>query len=177
MSESWLVMPRGVNVGAANRVPMAALRTALAEAGFSGVKTVGQSGNIVVAADGAGVADQVRAVIAGRFGVDAPCVARGAAQMAAVVAKNPLRAVADDPSRYLVLFFSVPPAPADVAAWAPPPPPEVALVDGEEAYVWHPDGLRAVRFQAPLPKGSPEAFATGRNWRTVAKLAALLGSA
>ena len=48
----WLVMPRGINVGKINRVPMAELVTQLEGAGFKDVITIGQSGNIIVTAAG-----------------------------------------------------------------------------------------------------------------------------
>ena len=44
MTERYLVMPRGINVGTRNRVPMAQLRSKLADAGYSDVATVLQSG-------------------------------------------------------------------------------------------------------------------------------------
>ncbi|WCC80368.1 DUF1697 domain-containing protein [Cutibacterium equinum] len=41
-------MPRGINVGKSNRVPMVELRTKLEAAGVEAVVTVGRSGNVVV---------------------------------------------------------------------------------------------------------------------------------
>ena len=46
MIERYLVMPRGINVGTRNRVPMAELRSKLADEGYAGVATVLQSGNL-----------------------------------------------------------------------------------------------------------------------------------
>ena len=48
MKERYLVMPRGINVGSRNRVPMAELRAMLTAAGYSDVTTVLQSGNVIV---------------------------------------------------------------------------------------------------------------------------------
>jgi uncharacterized protein (DUF1697 family) len=44
-----IVLLRGINVGARNRIAMPALRDALADAGFDGVQTYVQSGNVVLA--------------------------------------------------------------------------------------------------------------------------------
>ena len=44
MTERYLVMLRGINVGTRNRVPMAELRSKLANEGYSGVATFLQSG-------------------------------------------------------------------------------------------------------------------------------------
>ena len=43
MTERYLVMPRGINVGTRNRVPMTELTALLTDAGYSGVATVLQS--------------------------------------------------------------------------------------------------------------------------------------
>ena len=50
MSVRNLVMPRGINVGTRNRVPMAEHRSKLADEGYSDVATVLQSGNVIVSA-------------------------------------------------------------------------------------------------------------------------------
>ena len=51
MSERYLVMPRGINVGTRNRVPMAELRAKLVGDGYWDVATVLQSGNVIVSAE------------------------------------------------------------------------------------------------------------------------------
>ena len=51
MTERYLVMPRGINVGARNRVPMAELRSKLAGDGYCDVATVLQSGNVIVSTE------------------------------------------------------------------------------------------------------------------------------
>ena len=51
MSERYLVMPRGINVGTRNRVPMAELRSKLTGDGYWDVATVLQSGNVIASAE------------------------------------------------------------------------------------------------------------------------------
>jgi len=48
MTERYLVMPRGINVGTRNRVPMAELKSKLAGQGYTDVATVLQSGNVII---------------------------------------------------------------------------------------------------------------------------------
>ena len=48
MTERYLVMPRGINVGTRNRVPMAELRSKLTGGRYWDVATVLQSGNVIV---------------------------------------------------------------------------------------------------------------------------------
>ena len=83
----WLVMPRGINVGKINRVPMAELVTRLEGAGFKDVITIGQSGNIIVTAAGPEekVCVSVRALMASAFGVDVPVMVRSADEIRAIL--------------------------------------------------------------------------------------------
>ena len=79
MNQRMVVLPRGINVGGHNKVPMPALRADLAKAGFSDVITLLASGNIIVTAPGDSVSeasDRVREVIASSSGTEVVCVAR-----------------------------------------------------------------------------------------------------
>ncbi|WP_062531161.1 DUF1697 domain-containing protein [Demequina rhizosphaerae] len=82
---------RGINVGGRNAVPMARLRTALAERGAPS-RTYIQSGNILLDSpdlDEAAVADLVVAVLAEEFDVETIVVAVSAATMRAAVDDAP----------------------------------------------------------------------------------------
>ena len=62
MTDRYLVLPRGINVGRYNRVPMAELRARLVEEGYSRVATVLQSGNVILSADSAGPGEVARSM-------------------------------------------------------------------------------------------------------------------
>ena len=86
------VLPRGINLGARNKVRMPELREALVAAGFTGVATYAGSGNVVVEAgdrDPDDVAAEVRAVMAACTGVDVLCLARTRDEVDAAVAADP----------------------------------------------------------------------------------------
>ena len=100
-------MPRGINVGTRNRVPMAELRSKLADEGYCDITTVLQSGNVILAAESNRpdeVADAMQRLLSDEFDVDVPCIVRTASQVRSVLKRNPLQDVASDPSRYLVKF-------------------------------------------------------------------------
>ena len=79
------------------------------------------------------------------FGVDVACVARTADQVREVLGRNPLQDVVSDPSRYLVTFFSHEPDPEAVEALLGEDySPEAIAIEGAEAYVWTPDGVKAM---------------------------------
>ncbi len=186
MTIRCVVLPRGINVGGHNRVPMAELRPKLADAGYTDPVTILQSGNIIVTADqpddapgpsavAGAVAASVQQLLADEFDVHVPCVARTAAEIEAILERNPLRHLADDGSRYLVNFLSDEPSPEAVRELTEADhTPEILHVEGSEAYVWAPDGIKALHLTyAHLERhfGVP---VTARNWNTLERIAAKL---
>ena len=114
MKERYLVMPRGINVGSRNRVPMAELRARLTAAGYSDVTTVLQSGNVIVSTKPDHpdmVAGTMQRLLSDEFDVSVPCIVRTAKQVRQAIDRNPLQEVVTDPSRYLVNFLSEKPDP------------------------------------------------------------------
>ena len=71
---SQIALLRGINLGPTNRVSMPDLRAHLAELGYGEVRTVVQSGNIVLEsdADPEQLSADLRGAIADRFSVDTP---------------------------------------------------------------------------------------------------------
>ena len=178
MSVRYLVMPRGINVGVRNRVPMADLRSKLAGEGYSDVATVLQSGNVIVSSESdrpGDVADAMRCLLSDEFDVDVPCVVRTASQVRGVLEHNLLREVASDPSRYLVNFFSREPgAEAARALLQEDHSPEVMAINGAEAYVWTPDGVKAMTLSYAYLERRFGVVATSRNWKTLQRIVAEL---
>ncbi len=171
----WLVMPRGINVGKSNRVPMAELRTKLEDAGFEAVVTIGQSGNVIVTGDDSEekVRSSIHAAMTSGFGVDVPLVVRSADEIRAVLDANPLKEIADDGSKYLAIFLSEAPSPAQAAELeAEDVSPEVVTLRGRTAFVWTPNGVKAMRVSHTALEKRFGVTATARNWNTLQKIAA-----
>jgi uncharacterized protein (DUF1697 family) len=174
-----VVLLRGINLGPRNRIAMPALREALEDDGFDDVATYVQSGNVVLSATGAaaGVAKRCERVIQQSFGLDVDVVVRTRAQLAKVVALNPLEDVATDPKRYQVSFLSAKPAAATMRKLEEEAAPsERVVLVGREIYAWHPDGIGRSRLWARLAGRGLGVTATARNWTTVTKLLELAGS-
>ena len=176
MTERYLVMPRGINVGTRNRVPMAELRSKLADEGYSDVATVLQSGNVIVSTESARadrVGSAVQRLLSDEFDVNVPCVVRSASQVRRVLERNPLREVVSDPSRYLVNFLSQEPDPEMVRALLEEDhSPETIAIEGTEAYVWTPDGVKAMTLSYVYLEKRFGVTATARNWNTLEKIVA-----
>jgi uncharacterized protein (DUF1697 family) len=168
---------RGVNLGPRNRVPMAELRAALEDAGFEDVKTYLQSGNVVLSSKAKleQTSRKVGRVIQEQFGLEIAVVARTGAQLARVVARNPLGDVATDPKRYQVSFLAGPlPGESKRKLEQARTEPERFVVHGREIYAWHPAGVARSKLWAALAGQGLGVIATARNWTTVTKLLELL---
>ena len=176
MTERYLVMPRGINVGKRNRVPMAELRAKLADQCYSGVATVLQSGNVIVSAESDHpdeIAGAVERLLSDEFDVDVPCVVRTANQVREVIERDPLQEVVSDSSRYLVNFLSEEPDPETAGALlAEDHSPETIAIEGAEAYIWTPDGVKAMTLSYAYLEKRLGVVATARNWNTLQKIVA-----
>ena len=169
-----VLMLRGINLGPSRRVPMADLRALLHHAGYAGVRTYVQSGNVVLDATEEPAALQAAAgrLISDRFGFAVPVIARSRDELAAVVALNPLGEVAVDPKRYQVSFLSAaPPAEAVARLRAAAAGEEQVVAHGRELYAWHPDGVG--RSKLAMAMADKRLGATARNWTTVTTLLAM----
>jgi uncharacterized protein (DUF1697 family) len=173
-----VVLLRGINLGPNRRIAMPALRELLSGAGFEEVKTYVQSGNVVLSTElGPDELErECERLISSEFGFDVDVVVRTDDQLAEVVARNPLREVADNPKRYQVSFLSEeldPDRVEELAAAAVEPERFVAL--GRELYGWHPEGVARSRLWGKLAGPGLGVKATARNWTTVTTLLAMAG--
>lgn len=170
---------RAVNLGPANRVPMALLRDLAASLGFEGVATHGMSGNLVLTAPtrSAGRVDRALAsALEGAVGFPVPVVVRTRAELAAVLADDPFGDLATDPARHVVVLLAAPVDPAAVRAGLPgDTSPEAVHVTDRHIHVWCPDGVSRSAVLAALSRArGPATTGTVRNRRTLEAVAALL---
>jgi uncharacterized protein (DUF1697 family) len=174
-----IALLRGVNVGKARRIAMADLRSHFEGLGYGDVRTLLASGNVVFtvrAGEQGDVASRVQEAMERRLKVSARVLVLTAAQLDAAVAGNPLRAVAKDPSRFLLTFFADPAdrrrlLPLARQAWKP----EAFAVGAGVAYLWCAGGI----LESPVNHAVGRVLGDGgtsRNWATVLKLAALAGA-
>lgn len=170
---TYIVLLRGINLGARNRVAMGALRELLTGAGLQDVRTYLQSGNVVLSSTLAPrkLASVCERHIGEQLGLDIAVVVRTRDELAKVVEHDPLARYADDPKLYQVSFCSTKPrrdSLSKLAEWASGD--ERLVAHGREIYAWFPDGIGRSRLAAQLSKQSLGVTATARNWKTVCKL-------
>ena len=168
-----IALLRGINLAGRRRVGMADLRELLAGHGYEDVRTHLQSGNVVLTSSlpAERLARKLERELEAGLGFEIEVVVRTRAELARVVARNPLGNVATDPARHLVTFFGAkPPAKLVGELRAADVAPEQVVVSGREVYSWHPDGLQPSPLAKLVSKTAAKASGTNRNWRTVTKL-------
>jgi uncharacterized protein (DUF1697 family) len=173
-----IALLRAVNLGPTNRVKMADLRALLEREGHQDVRTLFQSGNVVLTSPKQpdAVAREIERLIADELGVKTDVVVRTRDELAKAIARNPIAEADEQPKRCQVSFLSGEPDPAAVERVAAiDVAPERFEVSGREAYAWHPDGLQRSKLARALGEGLG-VTATARNWNTVTKLLELADS-
>lgn len=180
----WIALLRGVNVGGRNRVAMAELRQALAEDGFDAVRTLIQSGNVVLGsaerrADA--VADSIARTVERRFGFRPGVMALTPAELQAILADGPdgVPCPADPATDGRALHFwiaSEPPTAPDLDSLRRlASPSETVMLKGRVLYLHAPDGIGRSKLVPGIERHVAPAM-TGRNLNTMRKLLALAGA-
>jgi uncharacterized protein (DUF1697 family) len=174
------VLLRAINL-AGRRLVMADFKRALAELGYPDAQTVVATGNAVISAKAADAKLEaaVEKGLAATLGQGTEVFARDAAQLAAIVKGNPFPQMAkDDPSHLVVMFLKGEPAAEGVAALQAKisGPEEVAAGPGC-LYVRYPDDIGHSKLSGAMIERALKLRGTGRNWNTVAKLAAMTAEA
>jgi uncharacterized protein (DUF1697 family) len=119
----------------------------------------------------------LEAATAKRLGRDSPTyMVRSATEWQAMIDANPFPVAAKrDPSHLLVMFLKTPAVAANVKALrAAIRGRETIEAIGGQLYVIYPDGVGKSKFTHALIERHLATRATGRNWNTVLKLAALV---
>lgn len=184
----YVALLRGINVGRAKAVPMAALARVFEQLGYSDVTTLLRSGNVVfdsAEALGADAAASVEDAVLAATGVQSSVIILDAPAFRAIADANPLLDVATDGSKSFVTFLASPnilASPNDLADAAPTLvepdaaalAPEILRVGEHAIYQWIPGGAMDTGVRPSFWKQFATPVTT-RNWNTVLKLLALLG--
>lgn len=159
---------------------MAALRNLVSALGYSDVRTLLNSGNIVFASPRAAprdAASRIETALSTELGVSARVTVITAAGLATVIAENPLMKYADNPSRLLVALLK---NPADRSKLVPLSKQDWgrdALGIGSlAAYLWCAEGVIASKLSEAVNRLLGDGV-TCRNWATILKLHAMVGEA
>lgn len=179
MSNRFVALLRGINVGGRHKIPMAELAACVRDGGYQDVSTYIQSGNVLFEASGnpRTVEQDLSRLIHERFTFTIPVVVRSDAEMAAAVDQAPSHY--GDPDYRCDVIFLKHPLDAEEALAAMPEPKE--QVDRFEA---GPGVIYASRLAARASSSRLGRLVaspiypniTIRNWNTTRKLHALLST-
>jgi uncharacterized protein (DUF1697 family) len=164
---AFIALLRAVNVGGNNKLPMSDLKALCEAAGFAKVRTYIASGNVVFEskASEAKVKAALEAQIAAHTGKQLGVVVRSAAEMAAVLERNPF---ADRPaSKTVAVFLDAAPA-RDALDGVTGVKDEEVRLGVREIYAHYPSGLGRSKLKILAAR-----LGTARNMNTVATLAGL----
>jgi uncharacterized protein (DUF1697 family) len=173
----YAALLRAINLGATRKVPMPRLRELLEADGFTDVATHVNSGNVVLASPdpAAKVAARIAALLLDEFGFEVPTIVRTKAQLAKVVATDPIPGAADDPKRYQVTFLE---RKLPASTWADVDPhawgDSTFVATATELYTYTPGGIHADKLLRALGAAHKDTPGTARNWSTVLKLVDML---
>lgn len=171
--KTYIAIIRGINVSGKHKVPMAELRPLCESLGWKNVRTYIQSGNVIFETDKPeNLALKLEDLIAENFGFRVPGIMRSAAEIAAVVSKNPFAEMTDfDPEKLYVTFLAEAPQPDKLEAIkAFTFEPEMYTILGQEVYVYCFNGYGNTKLENLFFEKKLKVTCTTRNWRTVNKL-------
>lgn len=161
---------------------MEPLRNLVTELGFSNVRTLVNSGNVVFSSDttmdGSAIARQLETALLEQHELDVPVVVRSAAELAEIVAANPFPEVAATPKLLHVSFLANPLDTDQLALLNTLDTGDDRIVlRGRNIYMHVPNGLSGASPATIAYDRKLKIVATGRNWNTVTTLAAMSAEA
>lgn len=183
-----VVLLRGVNVGGRS-IPMLTLRDFLVGLGWTGVASYIQSGNLVgippqPSGDSSQVATGIESALAKGLGFTIPVIVLVREELATAIRDNPFASEPDPRSVHLIAFTEHRTSEqrdrlaALQSALAEQGSRDRAICCDRVVYLHTPDGFGRSKLAVAATRlpGDPVAAAgTARNWRTVRKLADLMG--
>lgn len=170
----WAAMLRGINLGK-RQLKSAELKAVVESLGFTDVKTLLASGNVVFTADDKDAAALERKLHHALFeatGLKSEIFVRSPEEMDAIVAADPFpEATSARPSFVVVVFHRASVDQAAVARLAQSyDGPERMHPIGRELHIDFPDGQGRSNLSPAMAKAKLDPVNTARNWNTVLKI-------
>jgi len=173
----YIALLRGVNVGGRSMLKMSELKAAFEDAGFENVVTYINSGNIAFDTHTVGeasIANRIEKLIEDRFGKTVPTMVRKRSAIKKILASDPFAGKYETHKQMHVLFMNGKmPEDKQTILLAEATDREMFAIDGTEIYALLLDGVADSLLGKSFIEKKLKLNVTGRNWRTVEKLAQL----
>jgi uncharacterized protein (DUF1697 family) len=168
----YIVLFRGINVGGNKKVKMEPLRNMLVEAGFEGVKTYVQSGNVVLRSNTTArqIAETISGIFSRTFGFQSRVSIRSVDEWNCMIAKNPYPQAEENPKSLHAVILDDDPTDTALDNFASKASEtESFTVRNRVLYLHTPDGFGISKLALALDTALKVPL-TARNWRTVLAL-------
>jgi len=173
----YVALLRGINLGGANQMKMDDLKAVFAELGFENVKSYINSGNLAFDTKKTSESKLIKKIedaVESRFGRRVHIMVRDQKDIEHLLKNNPFDGQYESHKHMHVLFLKEPlPAEKEKLLQASALPGEKYEVRGREIYNLLPKGVAGSLLTNGFFEKKPAVAYTGRNWRTVQKLAEL----
>jgi uncharacterized protein (DUF1697 family) len=173
----YIALLRGINIGGANQMKMDDLKAVFTELGFENVKSYINSGNLAFDTKKTAenrLIDKIEDAVEARFGRRVHIMIREQADIQRVLKSNPFDGQYESHKHMHVLFLKEPlPEEKKKLLQASALPGERYEVRECEIYNHLPNGVAGSLLTKGFFEKKPAVAYTGRNWRTVEKLAEL----
>jgi uncharacterized protein (DUF1697 family) len=157
---TFIALIRGINVGGNKKLSMADLRSVCESLGYTNVRTLLNSGNVLFEAKKA-TAEEIEKALP----IEVRVILRTPAQLQKAIERNPLKG---EPNRVMIMFLEG--APKNDLDW---PGPEKVHVDGTHVYLYYPNGSGTSKLTNTFIERKLGVAGTTRNLNTVTKLLSL----
>lgn len=179
----YVALLRGINVGGHNKLKMAELRDALQPLGLQNIRTYIQSGNILFESSESAelLQQQIQDTIQTTFTITSTVIIRTAEEFRSIVNNCPFSeqdladasATATGESLHVALLSTVPTEENSAKLLQYVSEKERCMIKGRDVYLLFYDSIRNAKLSQQLHK--LEVPATIRNWKTMMKLATMIG--
>ncbi len=167
---TYIVLFRGINVGGSKVARMETLRKALQDAGFGGVQTYIQSGNVVLTSSlsEGEIASTIEKLFLATFGFASRPTVRSEEAWHRVIEKNPFPDAAEGRQVHAVVLDAAPKDGA-IEALRALASTEQLVLEGSVLFLYTPDGFGRSKVAEQLDRLLNVPW-TARNWNTVRTL-------
>lgn len=169
----FIVFLRGINVSGQKKIKMAELREALSNAGFQGVQSYIQSGNLIVKDEGSikEVEEKISSLIMDQYGFDVVCVARTRQDLKSILDNSPYLGTEREEKRMCFTMLKRIPEETRLKKLREVQfPPEEWTGDGTIIYGYSPNGLGKAKLTNNYFEKVLQVEATTRNLNTMRKM-------
>lgn len=176
---TFVALMRGINVGAARKLPMADLRALCVKLSLERPQTYIQSGNLLVDSkgDAAALRKLLEKELAARFGFTVDVIVRSAAEWEGYIEANPFAGDAKAMPKMVHLYLPRDPLKAGAAkelAQRAQSGERIAVASGALWIDYGANGVARSKLSPTLIDKACASPATGRNWNSVLKIGQMI---